>query len=183
MKNRRFFLRQNRHGFSLLEAALALAILGIVIAGIWSLSAGVFGTDKKNRLAQQVIYTVESTRNYLRHTDLGQTGTMDTEAAWDAGLLPDDLRRNNRFVHAYGDTFAVNFNNRTIGINLANISPEACTDLIYSRLGGSTAGATTMGLIRFSTGGDGNNADFSFNNVTQLCNSRGNVSVSLVFRS
>ena len=176
-------IKRSSFGFSLLEAALALAILGIVIAGVWSLSAGAFSSNKKNRLAQQVVYTVESTRDYLRQVNL-QNNSLNTQQAWDLGLLPADIRRGGNFVHPYGGDWEVNVSAAEISIRLVNLPNDACVDLVYSRLGGSDQNNNNIGLRSYATiGTSGATRDFSFNAITNNCQAQdsGKKSLELFF--
>lgn len=168
-------------GLSLLEAALALAVLGLIISGIWALSSGAFASNKKNRLAEQVITSVETIRSYLRNTDLA-AASLTTDTAWQLGLLPNDLRRGGAFRHAYGDAFSVTATNATISITLNNIPSDACVDLLYSRLGGSATASSNLGFRGYSrTGGPPLITNFSFSAATTTCPS--NTNLLLVFNS
>lgn len=162
----------NRRGLSLLETALALAVLGIVIAGVWALSSSVFGTGKKNRLAEQVISTVETVRSYVRTTDLGAT-QINTQTAWNLGLLPTDVRRGGGFRNPYGGTFGTAVSRDNFYITLTDVPSDACVDLVYSRLGGSAQAADNFGFVGYAptrTEGPTSN-NFSFDAVTNSCSS------------
>ncbi|HCM83393.1 MAG TPA: hypothetical protein PKW15_04270 [Alphaproteobacteria bacterium] len=166
-------------GLSLLESALALAILGLIIAGIWALSGSAFGSSKKNHLAEQVIYTVESVRTYARTTDLDTT-LLDTQDIWDLGLLPTDVRKAGGFRHPYGGDFFVQLRNTLLSIALDDVPSDACVDLIYSRLGGSTDAADNLGFIGYAVGSSGGtvSSNFSFNAITAACAQGPNVYLS-----
>jgi prepilin-type N-terminal cleavage/methylation domain-containing protein len=168
----------NQRGLTLLESALVLAILGIVIAGVWVLSGAAFGGNKKNDLGTQIISTVESSRNYLRQVDLAAT-TITTQTAWDLGLLSSNLRRAGTYANAYGGSFSINLSNSQILIALERIPTDACVDLLYARLGGSGDAANNMGLLGYGSPTIVN--DFSFNAVTSYCQDSASKEVRLQF--
>lgn len=156
-------------GLTLLETALALAILGLVIAGIWVVSGSAFGSNKKNQLAEQIITTVENVRSYTRNVDLGTT-TLNVNQAWNLGLLPVDVRRGGNFRNPYGGNFTISISNTGIIIGLTGVPSDACVDLLYARLGGGNDAATNMGFTGYDEQSSGAPAnDFSFNATTGFC--------------
>ncbi len=168
-------------GLSLLESALALAILGLIIAGVWIVSGSAFGSNKKNRLAEQVIASVETIRSYSRNVDMGAT-VLNTQNIWDLGLLPTDVRRGGTFRNIYGGSFGAALSRTNLYITLTDVPSEACVDLIYSRLGGSAEAAENLGFIGYApTTTEGpTSSNFSFNAVTNSCS--GSTDLLLAFQ-
>ncbi len=159
-----------RHGLSLLESALALAILGLIIASVWIVSSSAFNSSKKNRLGEQVIGTVETVRSYARNVELGAT-MLNTQNLWDLGLLPTDVRRGGEFRHTYGGNYFVQVHSTLLSIAIDAIPSDACVDVVYGRLGGSQDAAENFGLIGYAVGTTGTTVsnNYSFNAVTAAC--------------
>lgn len=156
-------------GLTLLETALALAILGLVIAGVWVVSGSAFGSNKKNQLAEQVISTVENVRSYMRNVDLGTT-TLNTNQAWNLGLLPADVRKGGNYRNPYGGNFTITLSNTSLIIGLSTVPSEACVDLLYARLGGGDVAASNIGFDGYEEQSTGSpSTDFSFNGTTGFC--------------
>lgn len=174
-------LRADRRGISMLEAALALGVFGLIVAAIWIMTGSVFGTSKKNQLAQQVVASVEGIRNYTRHADLSNL-TLTNEGLWEIGALPNDVRRGGELRNAYGGSFDVRANKTSIAIILTKIPSDACADLLYARLGGSVEAGNNMAFAGYVPGiftSMGNlRTDTSFDAVTSFCRSNRNFSVA-----
>jgi len=160
-------------GFTLLEATIVLAILGIVVAGIWIASASAINSQKRKHLSEQVITTVTNVRDYLKNVDVPPTTTLLTANIQGLGLFPADSIRSGTTINAYGGLFAAQASNANVRIEVGGITSDACVDLLYSHFGGATGGATTqdLGFLGYNTNGGGTMITaITFTNITAACN-------------
>lgn len=168
-------------GFTLLETAIVLGVLGIVIAAIWIASASALSAQKQKRTSEAVIAIVQNIRSYVKKIDVNGL-SLNTQNAIDLGLLPQDIVRGTNAVNAYGGDFNVLVTSSGISIALARLPSEACVDLIYSHFGGDTTvndnsttgngAAQGMGFIGYGKGGvtlPPEIVDTSFKTVTDNC--------------
>ncbi len=177
-----FLFILNRRGISLLEGAMALAILGLIIAGIWAISGSAFGSSKKNQLAEQVIGALDGTRSYVRQTDLGTT-ILNHNDLLRTGVLPTNLVRNGQVANVYGGSFNISASKISIAFSLTQIPSDACVDLLYARLGANSDAVNNLGFVGYVAGSYAsmNNltTDFRFNSVTSFC--QNNTSFAVAF--
>lgn len=158
MLKARSFLSSSR-GFSLVEMAIVLTIVGIIIGGIGILMSTASNNMKINRLSQQVITMVENVRGYVRRVD---TDALDLRIAdFDSlSLLPKDLGPSTTYKHAMGgDTvacaasgsknlFCTSNASKGIAIILKSLKSDACTNVLI-KLANS---ATDLGLTQYYVG-------------------------------
>lgn len=170
-------LNSNAAGFTLLEATIVLAILGLVIAVIWGVSAGAFGTNSKNHLAEQVLTTVSNVRHYIGHVDFPAGSTMDTAQASNLGLLPGDVSsRAGGFFHALNGQFIVQVTVNGIYISMDNLTADSCSDLLFSRIVSNATVANDVGLLGYQIPATSSappiaslSTAYSFNAITTAC--------------
>ncbi len=169
-------------GFTLLEATIVLAILGIVVAGIWIASAGAINAQKKKRLAEDVLTTVANIRDYVKNIDIPAGKSLTTADIQNLGLFPADVVRNGVTINPYSGIFQATADNNQIVIIVNGLTTDACVDLLYNHFGGSsnvtTGSATTgnqpqdIGFLGYSTGAafPPQNTSVTFTAITTACN-------------
>lgn len=62
--------RITRRGFSLIEAAIVLGVVGLVIGGIWVAAANVRNAWTANKIVEDVLVTVKNIQNALSANDI-----------------------------------------------------------------------------------------------------------------
>lgn len=85
--------RQSRErGFNLIEAAIVLAVVGLVIGGIWVGAASVSRRLKISRLASDMFAIVEATHRLVTYANYPTSWGSDniTSFARNAGIIPSD---------------------------------------------------------------------------------------------
>lgn len=82
-------------GFSLIEAAIVLGVVGIVIGGIWYSAASVQQSQRINDTAAGILQIAQGARRLFSHSDYptaNNTATNVTSTAAASGLLPGDFK-------------------------------------------------------------------------------------------
>ncbi len=65
-----------RHGFSLVESAIVLAVVGLVLGGIWVASAAMYENYKVNKTVEGTISTVRNIQKLISFRDAQGIGQM-----------------------------------------------------------------------------------------------------------
>ncbi|NCC03885.1 MAG: hypothetical protein EOM37_07550 [Proteobacteria bacterium] len=150
-----------RFGFTLTEAAIVMAIVGLVLSGIWSAFSSVVFNPRLHSLEKNIGVITSNLHSVL---GMGTAGVldMDIEGADGAvmmsriGVVPRDMWDNpntaTAIVHPWGGAvemtaLRINIDGDGVDIGLINLPQEACTDLLV-RLTGPDR---DVGLIQAGT--------------------------------
>lgn len=130
-------------GFSLIEAAIVLGVVGLVIGGIWVAAAAVSENHKQTRALQQIAYfTAQIGKIYSGQTaaagssvifwDISGVGRL-RRAGWDA-FLPADMTAamsNSQPISPWGQTAGITIYpaERYIAVTYQNLSTASCVAL------------------------------------------------------
>ncbi|NBX73668.1 MAG: type II secretion system protein, partial [Alphaproteobacteria bacterium] len=79
-------------GFNLTELAIVLAIVGVVIGGIWVVASTVIENNRARRVAEQTLTVVQAFKSVYagRRVDVADD-TDITEFAINAKVFPEDM--------------------------------------------------------------------------------------------
>ena len=93
---------KNQRGFTLIEIAIVLTIVGLVIGGIW-LAASTVTTNNKSRQAQeQAVQIIQSIKNgFASQTGAAPATGVTTTVAKNAGWFPASSVRGGFTSHAF----------------------------------------------------------------------------------
>lgn len=170
---------RNQRGFTLIEIAIVLTIVGLVIGGIWLAASTVLNNNKKSEMARQVIQIVQNTKNLFANQTGANPATGFTQAnARTAGIFPAGMVVGNFVRHPFAtsttaDSVTVNGtggNQITLiigtGAGAVALPQDACIELVtrvatqenFSRYGiasvnGLTAGTNVNALAATCSGG------------------------------
>ncbi len=132
-------LRQNK-GFTLIEIAIVLTIVGLIIGGIWIAAATVFSNNKTQLLTKDVIQVIQNTKTLFagQGANAVTDGLTITNLAT-AGVFPTDMITPTAGViitpfstqTAASDVTITSAGN-TVGFAFNNIPSGACTQLLLT---------------------------------------------------
>ena len=135
--------RRTRRGFSLIEAAIVLAVVGLVIGGLWWAASAVSESRKASEAVKGTLFTLNDARRLFPAWVIAATipgaGTFGNPAVFvGAGVYLADWVNSGSAYHPWGGTFYVVLR-RTAILNpklLIDINfepplpPSACINLI-----------------------------------------------------
>lgn len=83
---------RNQKGFTLIEIAIVLTIVGLVIGGIWLAASTVLNNNKKTETARQVVQIVQNVKNlFANQTGATPATGFTTPVAVQAGVFPPGM--------------------------------------------------------------------------------------------
>jgi type II secretory pathway pseudopilin PulG len=89
--------RAQKRGFSLVEAAIVLAVVGGVIGGIWTASAKLHQERQLNQAVSDMLIVSNNIRRIYKGFDLSGYIRLDTKAAYDAGIFEGSSIKVNNY--------------------------------------------------------------------------------------
>lgn len=146
------FGRSGGRGFSLIEAAIVLGVVGLVIGGIWVASSVLMERHRVLKAAEGVLQIIERTQRAYKGMPLDATGVTlinpfkynPVGAGIDMKLLPDDWIQSGQPVHPLGtpdnlaaDLRSVMLTYSASGLDLTlagGISQSECYQLLKATL-------------------------------------------------
>jgi len=125
-----------RKGFTLTEAAIVLAILGVVLGAIWVAAGQVIDASRANRTAQDISTIASNIRATFLSANAFTMPTGNNIAAMvNAGVIPANLLTGNPAAPAKDDYTGLVFdsvriftvlNGRTFRVSFYNTPADAC---------------------------------------------------------
>jgi len=102
--------------FSLIEVAIVLALVGLVIGGLWTVAAAVSRHQKINQLLEDVLIVSQNLRSKYSQVDITDSlWFYDTavpnrlpKSDWAAFLPPHMIGSAPEPTSSFGDTFSIN---------------------------------------------------------------------------
>ena len=154
---------RRKRGFSLLEAAVVLGVVGLVIGGIWGVAASVRASMQANQLHQQTLNLVSSIRDYYANRPLPAAAGAITTTLQTKGRFPEEMCPANCVAasipgiiirNAYGGTTNVTIPNPATYSNqfyiiYTSVPQKGCMELGMKL----SARAPEIGLVSFAAGG------------------------------
>lgn len=99
-------LKSIRRGFSLVEAAIVLAVVGLVVAGIWVAAAHVMEQMRVTEAVKGLTLMADRTTRLLSRSDIETMGGGDiTSFAIDSGAAPPSWVYGSIIVVPWGEPF------------------------------------------------------------------------------
>ena len=143
---------KNQRGFTLIEIAIVLTIVGLVIGGIWLAASTVYNNRKKTQLGQDAVQIVQNVRNLYAGQSASTANSITTAAAITAGAIPSNLilAGNATATTAFGGgslTTVTSPNANQFVITMSGIPQDACIEMLSGRLAQTAQGARRIGLV------------------------------------
>lgn len=191
---------KSRSAFSLVEAAIVLAAIGLVLGSIWVIMESTRNNARAAMLQQQTTLIINNIRQYYAMRALPTGVTGETTAAnftctlQNSGVFPEDTCNSTcascsapasspRPVNIYNGTILVNVVNTspyiTVNINHAYIDTKGCTTLVTNL--STKAGLLGLNSVRVNSGTTRTSFPISPSTAASDCNAGTDNSIDLVF--
>lgn len=105
MQDLYFSSATHKKGFSLVEAAIVLGVVGLVIGGIWVAASAVQSTYKNNEVATAVLQLskgIQSKVSFATYPSTNNTQVSLTSMAYYSQILPSAQLKGTELVLPYG---------------------------------------------------------------------------------
>ena len=89
-------------GFSLVEAAIVLGVVGLVIGGIWVAASAISSTLKVNRAVTGILQTADNLRHIVPRSVATGSWVNISTLALHSGAVPRDLLINGAIKSPWG---------------------------------------------------------------------------------
>lgn len=152
-----------KKGFSLIETAIVLGLVGMVVGGIWVAMASTRASAQANQLQQQTLNLVKSVRDYYAARALPAAGDI-TSTLRTGGRFPEEMCPANcvsgtgstTIRNAYGGVTTVEIPNVTTYPNQFTVRYTAVDEKGCVQLGMSlSARSAEVGLTGYSISTEG----------------------------
>lgn len=159
---------RNNKGFTLIEIAIVLTIVGLIIGGIWLAASTVFTNNKTQLLSKDMLQVIQNTKTLFAGQGANGTATGTTQSTLvAAGVFPPDMVSSagtaaapiiihpfssNATTNSFGAS-AVNSQQLLYVIGAANpngIPPQACVSLLTTL--GSLNNMQKLGIVALGAG-------------------------------
>ncbi len=121
-------LHRRSFGYSLIESAIVLTLVGAILGGVWIAASAVDANFKNTRLAGGLVQISVNARALLAKYDY-QALTDVTAMMISAGAIPADLVRQSAAVTPWGGLLKVFWSNGLLEIYMAGIPQDAAHGL------------------------------------------------------
>lgn len=127
--------RRFEQGFSLIELAIVLAIVGLLIAGIWLALSSTLKNNREKRTTQEIIQIVFNIRRLYENQT--KTDGMDTTNLITAGVFPPEMVTNSTTVkNVWGGNVTAGYYSSSDRFKIVYplVPPDSCIKIISSNL-------------------------------------------------
>ena len=116
-------------GFSLVEAAIVLGVIGVIIGGIWAAASYLDQSFKMQRMASGLSLATENGLRIFGRQSASGTWTNATASAISAGLFPADWIQGNSIKHPFGGDVLVGIK-ADFQIQLYGMNEQICRNIV-----------------------------------------------------
>lgn len=125
---------KTRMGFSLVEAAIVLGVVGLVVGGIWYGAASVIENQKVNRHSEQLIGIIMGLNALFAKfqiPDTDENGLYITSAIISANIIPKDMvTASNKATNPFEGSFDIKYIYNKIQIVTRGLEYKSCNRVI-----------------------------------------------------
>ena len=176
-------IKNNKRGFNLIEIAIVLAVIGLVIGGIYVAASAVTENNRKQNTQKQLLQIVQNTRAIFATQTTFVAPTYAQIKAMN--IFPGDLQDSgSTFLNSYGGAtdLTAGSTNQQFQVRMAGLSQGACIDLLTKGFGG-TQNVNQIGLVDAGTaaamiGASGVSDGISVGEATTACSNPSNANTA-----
>lgn len=131
-----------RRGFSLIEAAIVLGIVGLVIGGIWVAASAVTESRKMRLMIEGTLQIIEKERKLYRNIEWSGD-YLSAEDGWKMGIFPAGYTYdtvNDYVLDPYGNFFDNYTDTERINLTYFYLTPSRCMKLVAAIAGKAARG-------------------------------------------
>lgn len=146
----------HKRGFNLIEIAIVLAVIGLVIGGIYVAASSVTDNQRKQKAQAQLLTIVQNMRsayaNQIWSTTAPTAAVLYNARIMPADVVPDSTSAPTAFTGAFGAVSITAPSTTDFGVAMAGVPKGACIDLISKNFG-TVQQASQIGLTTITVGG------------------------------
>lgn len=143
-------MKNSKKGFNLIEIAIVLAVVGLVIGGIYVAAASVTDNQRKQKAQSQLLTIVQNMRNTYSNQPFSATPAVaDLQAA---RVVPADISvSGNNMSGAYGSIAIARVTDDVFSLTLGNVTEGGCIDFLTKNFG-TASQINQIGLDNITVG-------------------------------
>lgn len=166
--------KPGKRGFSLIEAAIVLSVIGLVIGSIWVAAANVRQKQQVSTMVAATLSMSEKIRSLYKDHDISDADI--TAAMVSAGVVPANLVVNGQPTTHWGQPFGIGISaGPPAGISIgfsADLTGATCR-LFTAALFTGIRGQMEQGLLTLGVNGEGVSPTDDVNTVMDYCADEG----------
>lgn len=149
----------DRRGLNLIELAIVMAVVGLIIGGIYIAASSVYRNVRESTTSEDLLQVVQNVKSTYGAQGQIIAGAITATQAQAAGLVPADMIQivagAPTFVNAFGGTVTLNGVAGPPGqvqITFNGIPQSVCSDLAVKTTSVGVTGAANSGLESVTVG-------------------------------
>lgn len=142
-------MKNSKKGFNLIEIAIVLAVVGLVIGGIYVAASSVTDNQRKQKAQSQLLQIVQNFRVLYSSQADPAAGAVTGDVLANARVMPADMPRigtGNTFSGAYGAVAMATLAGSQFTVTLNGVTQSACVDFASKNFGTAQA-RNQIGLV------------------------------------
>ena len=140
-----------RAGFSLIELSIVMAVIGLVIAGIWVAASMARENQKAADTVKGLLFIATQGRNLLTIEDTGLYGNFNTKAI-SMGIVPATWVRNTSIIPPSGGAVALWGSTTNFEIQFQGLEQAQCKRIVNA-MGAIWSSASAYFSVLYDTTG------------------------------
>ncbi len=133
-------------GFNLIEAAIVLAIIGLVVGGIWAAAAQVRERHREIETTNIIVTAIDKLANLLK--DVPANTYTDEYSLYALAVDSKAIPANGKTPYgAILVTYEADFGGRDFKLSLSGITPDACINILTRIAAGPSAAQLSRVIV------------------------------------